>query len=260
METLSGALIGAIFEHCSLRDALHASYTCRAWRKCLVPYLQDTYSLKKYLSCFREPGGLIRVFRETGSVLSGGRALVYFLPSLRRFSPSSQDWDIFIPYPHYHAVHSEILSQGFHKLERTKEQPYPQRFTVYDYFNDNNTKVQLVSLTAECGLYDCIRDFHTSVVQNGITGWGCFSMNWEDTFAGQGWFAERVAQYPEFQFRERAKYDRKGITIVPWSEWREKGCEERKVFTVHWGVVEGGEVEGHVPLMELKTLMSSATH
>lgn len=260
METLSGALVGAIFDKCSMRDALHASYACHAWRHSLIPYLRETYSLQKYLlGPFRDPASLLRVFYSTGAVLSGGRALSYFLPRLRRLSPSSQDWDIFIPYPQYNVVHSEILSQGFQNIVRTKEQPDEARFTVYDYRNDENVKVQLVALTAEWSLFDCIMDFHTSVVQNGIAGWGCFSLNWEYTFADRGWFAERLTAYPEFLRKEEMKYAQKNITIVPWTAWEDCDLEKRKAFVVPWNSGGNTGIQSDVSVAVLKALLSSET-
>src|ERR1700738_1200746 len=131
METLSSSLVESIFNECSLRDALNASYTCRAWRKILVPYLYDIYSLRKYLYPFHDSTSPLRIFRETGAILSGGRALAYFLPRLRRFSDAAQDLDIFVPFPNFERVHKEILSQGFFQVDRTKKQPNEEKFLVH---------------------------------------------------------------------------------------------------------------------------------
>lgn len=256
METLSGSLVRAIFNECSLRDALNASYTCRAWHKILLPYLCDTYSLRKYLYPFHDSKSLLRVFRETGAILSGGRALAYFLPRLRRFSDASQDWDIFVPFPHYEMVHKEILSQGFHEVERTKRQSNVERFLVHDYLNDGNTKVQVVALTAKWSIYDCIMDFHMSVVQNAITGWGCFILNWEYTFANRGWLAERLSGYPEYQMKAQMKYANYGISIMPWTDWEDKNLDARKVFVVRWKRDGNGEGEGAMTLTDWKALLS----
>jgi hypothetical protein len=258
METLSGSLVSAIFDECSLRDALHASYTSRVWRKILIPYLINTYNLQKYLSPFHDSKSLLKVFRETGAILSGGRALAYFLPRLRRFSDASQDWDIFVPFPNYELVHKEIVSQqGFYEVERTKKQPYEKRFLVHDYLNDENIKVQVVALTPEWSMYDCIMDFHVSVVQNGITGWGCFMLNWEYTFADRGWLAERLSVYPEYQEKARMKYANQGISIVPWTEWKDKNLLARKVFVVLWK--QGRMGEDTISLTEWKALLSVGT-
>jgi hypothetical protein len=209
------------------------------------------------MSPFRDVRSLIRVFYSTGAILSGGRALSYIIPRLRQFSHTSQDWDIFIPFPQYDVVHDEILSQGFNKVERTKEQPNESKFIVHDYHNHENVKVQLVALTAEWSLYHCIMDFHTSVVQNAITGWGCFNLNWESTFSERGWFAERLAEYSAFRTKEEKKYAQKGITIVPWTDWDDKDLGKRKAFAVRWSHMAGtGVVQSDVSLAELKELLN----
>ena len=257
METLSGSLVRAIFNECSLRDVLNASYTCRAWRRILLPYLRDTYSLRKYLYPFHDSKSLLKVFRETGALLSGGRALAYFLPKLRRFSNASQDWDIFVPFPYFQIVHKEILSQGFYEVERTKGQPNEERFLVHDYLNVENAKVQVVALTAERSMCDCIMDFHMSVVQNAITGWGCFILNWEYTFANRGWLAERLSGYPEYQMTAQMKYANYGISIMSWADWEDKNLEARKVFVVRWKPDTNDDGEGTMSLTDWKALLSA---
>ena len=184
METLSESIIASIFNELSLRDALHASYVCSKWQFALMPYLSNTYNVHNYLSCFSNPESLLQVFRKSGAILSGSRALSYFLPAQRVYTQNS-DWDIFVPYPHQQLVHEELLLQGFYSVKRTKESRKPELFQLSDYRNASKEKVQLVALTSKWNLFDCLMQFHISIVQNFISGWGCGSIHWTTTFAGK---------------------------------------------------------------------------
>src|SRR5256885_2285271 len=147
MERLTESLVATISNGLSLRDALYASYVCRGWNSVLSGYLSHTYSLHKYLfSSFPNPESILQRFRDCGAILSGSRALSYFLPSQREYTQFS-DWDIYVPYPHYPLLHDELVLQGFQSVERTKPSPNPELFRVFDYRNNlSNDKIQLVAL------------------------------------------------------------------------------------------------------------------
>jgi len=251
MESLPIDLIVKIFDDLNLRDALHASHVSRRWNWILKPYLRETYGLTKFLSSFRDPGSLLQTFRHTGAILSGSRALSYFLPSHRQHTKSS-DWDIFVPYPHQDVLREELLSQGCQPLIRTKPSRKPELFSVYDYQNMSNDKVQVIALTTQWNLYKCLTQFHMSVVQNFISGWGCFSIHWESTFAKRGWLAERLEPYPEYQETEIRKMDAKGINLVRWNERDSVKSPTESVFAVYLPRMRNSCSHAYISLEELE--------
>jgi len=255
MEALPIALIAKIFDTLTLRDALHASFVSHGWRSVLNPYLRDTYNIYKYLSCFLDPKSVLRVFRRTGAVLSGSRGLAYFLPSHRVFTNSS-DWDIFVPHPNYYNVHEELLSQGFIFVPRTKPQLTPEHFLVYTYYNAAKEKVQLVALTRERTLYDCLMDFHHSLVQNFISGWGAYSIQWESTFNRAGWMAKRLDPYPKYQEEEIQKYDRRGFRVVRWLDRHLVSQGEQNIFAVYWPMKQSVCGQTYLSFEELELELS----
>ena len=265
MESLSESLISSIFNQLSLRDALHASYVCTKWQFALRPYLCNTYDIHKYLSCFANPESLLRVFRTSGAILSGSQALSYFLPAQRVYTQNS-DWDIFVPYPHQQLLHEELLLQGFHPVERTKKPRKPGLFQLFDYRNASKEKVQLVALTSKWNLFDCLMQFHISIVQNFISGWGCGCIHWASTLSGKGWMAKRLDPTPgcseqelreldEYKKGEIRKYGDRGIRLVTWGE---RDVEERSsdfVFVVYFAGKGKESSHAYVPLEELKQLL-----
>ena len=110
--------------------------------------------------------------RETNTVLSGSRALGYFLPSIRK-NVQSSDWDFYVPESERATVHQELLAQGY---LLTKEKEPRDQFTVFDYRNETGTKLQLVCLKSFWTFAACLRNFHSSIVQNVISGLGCYSV------------------------------------------------------------------------------------
>ena len=173
MDTIPSSLISMIFDNLSLRDCLYTSYVSHSWNKSVRSYLRERYSLSRYLSCFPHPKDLLEVFRKTKTVLAGSRAMSFFLPSQRIYTANS-DWDVFAPYPHQQIMHDQLLAQGFFNIERIKQSHHPDRFKVYDFINANGDKVQLIALTQEWNLFECIMNFHKSTVQNFIAGSGAF--------------------------------------------------------------------------------------
>lgn len=260
MDTLSNALIANIFNHLNLRDALQASYVSRGWHSMLRPYLGSTYSLYRYLSCFRDPKSLLHAFQCSGAILSGSRALSYFLPSHRMHTETS-DWDIFVPSPYQEFLHQELLSQGFQSVIRTKAPRKPELFCVFDYRNSANVKVQVVALTAQWSLYACLMDFHMSVVQNFISGWGCVSVYSESTFAKRGWLAARLNSFSEYQDEVIREMDVKGIKLVRWKEKESVKCPSDSVFVVYLPRARNGCGHAYISLEELeKELVASVQY
>jgi hypothetical protein len=251
MESLPSSLVAQIFDELTLRDAHNASYVSRQWRATLIPYLREVYNVHQYLSCFPNPESLLQAFRRTGTILSGSKALSYFLPSHRKFTMSS-DWDIFVPYPHENLIHKELSSQGFHLTERNKEQRNPEHFLVHDYFNSDGEKVQLVALTSNRNIFDCLMDFHESVVQNFISGWGCFSVHWQSTFDRKGWMAQRLDPYPKYQMDEIEKYDEMGIELVRWGERDAAAYQECNIYAVYLPAKMNGLDHAYITVEELK--------
>ena len=245
--------ISQIFNALSLRDALHASYVSRSWNAALSEYVYRTYNPHEYLSSFTYPKHLLETFRCTGAVISGSRCLSYFLPSLRRFTLAS-DWDVYVPHPHQHILHEELIFQGC-RLTNGDKVPIPGQFKVYNYVNAANEKVQLVALVPERRLFDCLINFHTSVVQNYISGWGCCSIYWERTFEGRGWTVARLQEYPEYQKTLAEKYSGMGMRIVPWEE-RERTLSEVNAFTVLWSAKEGCMGQTYLSLKEVEMALS----
>ena len=244
METLSESLITKIFNELSLRDALHASYVCAKWQYALRPYLGNTYGIHKYLSCFSSPKSLLQVFRNSGAILSGSRALSYFLPAQRVHTQDS-DWDIFVPCPNRLLLHEELLLQGFRPVERTKKPRKPECFQLFDYRNAANEKVQLVALTSKWNLFECLMQFHISIVQNFISGWGCCCMHSETTLGRKGWMARRLDLTPDHskeEIREMEKYKKgeiskygdRGIKLITWGERDMVNCPPDRVFVVYF--------------------------
>ena len=230
METLPIILLTRVFHQLTIRDAINASYVSRTLHTTLAPYLLDTYNVPKYLSSsFSNPAGLLNTFRRSGAVLSGSRALAYVIPSIRSHTATS-DWDIYVPYPHQLLVHDELVRQGFNAVERTK-QARPHEFWVFDYYNGGE-KVQLVALVQGHSLFDCFIDFHASIVQNFISGWGCYCMHWKTTFDGWGWIANRLDAFPKYRIELVAKEAARGMRLVPWKDRDLEECTQVKVFAV----------------------------
>jgi hypothetical protein len=234
-ENLSYPVIKKVLDELCLKDALHASVICQSWRKILLEYLFETYNPVRYLSdIFPEPKSMLNTFRKTGAILSGSRGLAYFLPSLRHRIVDS-DWDIFVPSANEELLHLELQVQSFKIIPREKPQPQPARFTVYNYLNYEKQKVQLVVLK-ECSFYECLINFHMSIVMNCITGRGAYSKFWKSTFEGRGWTAERLDGHPEYRNEQIEKYAKKGIRLVQWAERDEL---EYDVFAVYWNEAMG---------------------
>jgi len=196
---------------------------------------------------------MLTVFRITGTILSGSRALAYFLPSHRKFTKSS-DWDIFVPFPHQQIVHDQLVSQGFLNVERIKPQPKPDRFLVYDYFNAANAKIQLVALKVHWSMYDNIMNFHKSTVQNIISGWGVYSIHWQETFNKSGWLAERLAKYPDYEKQQiKEAKDIGGFTLKEWANTDARKLVEN-VFVAYYGrrADNEGDAVGYLSFEKLK--------
>jgi hypothetical protein len=129
------------------------------------------------------------------------------------------------------------------EIPREKEQRRPDRFNVHDYWNCSKVKVQVVALTATWNIYQCLMDFHMSVVQNFITGWGCYSVHWESTFEKRGWLARRLEGFPEYEVEEINKKRAMGIELVPWKERDLEKSRKDSIFVVYWPV--SGKDCGH---------------
>ena len=246
--SLEPLIVAEVLDYLTLRDAIQASYVNKASRRIVLKYLSERYNLSQYLSVFKDPKSLLATFRRTGAILSGSRALAYFLPSIRPFTESS-DWDIYVSFPHQETLHKELGKQAFLPIPRSKAQPKPSEFKVYNFRNDcGNVKVQLVVLEPGRSLYQCMMGFHLSIVQNCISGWGCYSMYWGSTLERRGWMAERLDGFPEYQTEMVEKYGVRGIRLVPWAE-RER--TNGVVYAVSWGR-RMGDLERYITFGEFK--------
>ena len=149
-------------------------------------------------------------------------------------------------------LHSELIRRGFRNVERTK-QDRPSEFWVYDYMDNEGRKVQLVALAEGRAVFDCLMGFHHSVVQNIISGWGCYSMHWKSTFAGWGWMDLRMEdpKFPESKERLVAKWAARAMTLVSWKERDMDECTQPSIFAIYFF---GGKVraEAELPLGELQ--------
>jgi len=245
MERLPPVLIEQVFDELSLRDAIRASYVCHQWRTTLLPYLFDTYNINEYLKPgFPDPNSLLRAFRRTGAVLSGSRALAYFLPSVRVHIGSS-DWDIYVEHEHKETIHQELLQQKFIPLERKKPQRQPTQFMVYDYGRNkvddgNGVKVQVVVLVEGRGIMNCIAQFHNSAACNYISGWGAASLFWQMTFDKHGFMAKRLTASVEYRKELKEQYMRRGIRLVEY-EIRPKESIVENAFVVYFPSAGAGE-------------------
>jgi len=233
METLPDKLTERIFDGLSLRDALNASHVSRAWNTHLVPYLRKTYNINRYFEqAFPQSSRLLEVFRESGTLLSGSRAYTFFLPSERRFTKDS-DWDIYVPFPHFNLVKAELERQGFKTVPRNKEPHRPDLFEVFDFVNSSGHKVQANALTAAWNLHACLKNFHTTVVQNFISGRACCSIRWGPTFDKMGYFAKRI-NATEYQEKETRKWNGRGVKLVPFKSRKTVMGDSVSAFVVYW--------------------------
>lgn len=175
---------------------------------------------------------MLQIMRDTNMVLSGSRALGFFLPSVREYVRSS-DWDFYVPESERATVHEGLLSQGYHLI---KEKEPRDAFTVFDYRNETGTKLQLVCLKSFWTFAACLRNFHSSIVQNVISGPGCYSVYWKTTFEKEGWLAEKTEGYGygEYRIAQARKFAERGFTMVRWPERNVEVGKGRHIFAVYW--------------------------
>jgi hypothetical protein len=130
----------------------------------------------------------------------------------------------------------------------------------YDYKDNEGRKVQLVALAKGRAVFDCIMGFHHSVVQNVISGWGCYSMHWKSTFAGWGWMVLRMEdpKFPESKERLVAKWAARAMTLVSWKERDMDECMQPSIFAIYFF---GGKVcgEAELRLEELQNELRRST-
>jgi hypothetical protein len=235
MEKLPHNLVAKIFDGLSLRDAIHSSHVSRSWRTKLVPYLRQTYNINRYLEqSFPDSASFLETFRATGTFLSGSRAYSYFLPSEREFTKDS-DWDIYVPSPHFELVKAEIeRRQGFKNIARNKKPRHPELFQVFDFLDESGrNKVQVNALTAAWDLHSCLKNFHITIVQNFISGWGCCSVRWGPTFDKMGYFARRI-NTAEFREKEKKKWAGRGVRLVPFYDRKKVMGNSVSAFVAYW--------------------------
>jgi hypothetical protein len=251
MEKLSDKLVAKIFDAgLSLRDAVHASYVSHAWNTKITPYLRKTYNLNSYLTpSFPDPAALLLTFRKTGAILSGSRAYCYFLPAERVFTAES-DWDIYVPYPNFQLVKSELERQGFNSVPRTKRPKHPDLFLVHDFFSPASVKVQVNELTAKWSLHACIRNFHVTVVRNFISGRGCFSMRWGPTFDKKGHFAKRI-KASEWRDKELRKWRERGVLLRMFKSRKKVLGDSNSGLVVWWGGEGKEQILEHMPFEQI---------
>ena len=255
MDKIPYFLLTRIFEELSLRDAIHASYVSKAWHAVMVQYLYKTFNINRFLGSFTDAKGLLRAFRRSGAILSGSRAVSYFLPWHRLFT-SNSDWDIYVPYPNYHIIHQELLAQGYTHLVSTKPQKTPQDFILHNYLNAKSEKVQVVALTPERSLFECLIDFFHSLVQNFISGWGCCSLHWENTFDRRGFLAKRLEEFPEYEELVIEKWAVRKFKLVRWKDREQVNCRFTNVYVMYFPDGERGFGQGYLSLEELERELS----
>ena len=232
METLAAIPFDLVFDQLSLREALQASYVSHSWHTLLLPYLQSRYCISRYLDCFPDSKSALKIMRETNTVLSGSRALAYFVPSIRRHVQSS-DWDFYVPESNRELVHQELLSQGYSLI---KEKAATEQFTVVNYHNETGTKLQLVCLKPFWTFPACLKNFHSSIVQNVISGFGCYSVYWKTTFNMEGWFGEKMERvdYEEYRAAQAQKFAERGFRMVRWPDRNAEAGQGRHIFAAYW--------------------------
>jgi hypothetical protein len=76
-------------------------------------------------------------------------------------------------------------------------------------------------------------DFHNSLVQNFICGWGCCSIHWESSFEKRGWMAQRLDSYPEYQDELVRKWREKGFKLVPWKDRESCNWKSGSVYVMY---------------------------
>jgi hypothetical protein len=233
METLPEIPLELVFDHLSLRDALHASYVSRTWHELLLPYLRRRYNVNDYLTCFEDPASMIKVMRATNTILSGSRALAYFLPSIRRHVQSS-DWDFYVTEQDREIVHREFVLQGYFLVRRKKSEGILYPFTLLEYRNIDGETLQLVALHANITAFHILKDFHMSIVQNCISGFGCYSIFWGTTFRKEGWFAKRLDDFKEYREKLAQKQAARGFDMIEYMWRNHEVSDSENVFAVYW--------------------------
>jgi hypothetical protein len=92
-----------------------------------------------------------------------------------------------------------------------------------------------------------------SIVQNFISGWGCYSVYWKTTFAKVGWLAERLHSYLEYQEELMREMEVKGVKLVRWEERESLDFHSDKVFVVYFPFIRDRYRHGYISLEEMKT-------
>jgi F-box domain len=250
MEKLPDKLVAKIFDSLSLRDTIHVSYVSRLWNTKIKPYLRKTYNLNSYLEqTFPNPTALLKVFRESGAILSGSRAYSYFLPAERMFTAES-DWDVYVSYPNFEFLKAELECQGFNYVPRTKPSHYPDLFRVHNFFSPIGVKVQVNELTEKWSLHACIKNFHVTVVQNFISGRGCCSVRWGPTFDKMGYFARRIGA-SEWRNKEMRKWSKRGVLLKIFKGRKKVLGDSNSALVVWWGGEGKERIIEHIPSEQL---------
>ena len=233
MDSLPEIPLELVFDLLSLRDALHASYVSRAWHELLLPYLRHIYNVNDYLACFEDPASMIKVMRATNTILSGSRALAYFLPSIRRHVQSS-DWDFYVNEQDSAIVQREFVLQGYLLVRRKESDGKLNPFTLLEYRNIDGETLQLVALHANMTAFLILKGFHMSIVQNCISGFGCYSMFWETTFRKEGWFNKRLDDFKEYREGLAQKQAARGFDMIEYMWRNHEVSDSENVFAVYW--------------------------
>ena len=92
-----------------------------------------------------------------------------------------------------------------------------------------------------------------SIVQNFISGFGCYSLFWESTFNKEGWFAKRMDDFKEYREGLAQKQAARGFQMIEW-QWRDlKKSDREDILAVYWGGHGFDSTMAYVSYDELKT-------
>lgn len=176
-----------------------------------ISYLENTFS---------DPTRLLYCMALTGTVISGSRALKYFVPEV---NIRDADWDFYTNGNRASVCTMKrcLAEMGtkWDTIEGHPENDYSNMDHNIDLlrgiitYNDKECKVQLIWTDNQTALQN-IQMFHSTCVQNVISGFGAFSMHYYLSQHLMSYIYNQSVLYDERQELALEKYIRRGIRML----------------------------------------------
>lgn len=200
---------------------------------CLLAKQEDMQitNIIGYLSTtFNDPVGLLRMMTTSNSILSGSRALEFFVPG---YVSEDSDWDFFVPgiengaHLHMAGFLSDLGVKWVRSHESSSESKYGngQFFVLSGVMrivggSRENVRKVTVQLIWKSGMtaFECVLLFHSSIVQCVLTGFCAFCMYKEETLKRRSyhWSSNDRCVEESGSSRMVSKYVTRGTEYAPY--------------------------------------------